>query len=98
MTISPISASLIIKNNKTGEEYKLGDITEIEEIGDRMYPEDPYGTISVLSMVTLTGTFIVTADGFRDPKVRMKLYGITNNYIRMHGGKPMRTLPRRFKR
>ena len=98
MTITPNSSSLIIKNEKTGEEFKLGAIAEIEEVGDRMYPEDPYGTISVLSMVAMTGTFIVTADGFRNPKVRMKLYGISNNCIRMHGGKPMRTLPRRFMR
>lgn len=30
------------------------------------------------------------------PKSKIHILGLTNNSIRLHGGRPMRTIPRRF--
>ena len=30
------------------------------------------------------------------PKSKIHIFGVTNNTIRLHGGRPMRTIPRRF--
>lgn len=76
-----------------GTKILLGNVTEISSIEPDTL--DPYDHL-VTSTRRLSGTFETTMDFKLQPKVKIKLYGISNNYIRLHGGKPIRTIPRRF--
>ena len=84
-------------DNKTGKKYELGEITEFKENSEPLDLFDDELVCRINKTYSVTGTFTCASD-LRRPKVRMHLYGISNNWIRMHGGKPMRTLPRRFMR
>jgi len=93
MPITPLKREVFVRT-ASGEELKLGDITEISI--EETIPEidDPY--LCITHMAEMTGTFIVNTDFMQQPKVKIKLFGMTNNFIRLHGGRPMRTIPRRF--
>lgn len=76
-----------------GTKILLGDVTEISTIElDTLDPYDPL----VISPQRLSGTFETTMDFKLQPKVKLKLFGVSNNYIRLHGGKPLRTIRKRF--
>lgn len=94
-------ASKLYMQTESGEVFMLGDVTEIN-----LEPYDPtcdcerYITTSIRPPIT--GTFEVSFDFVSDimcqPKVKLKIFGITNNCIRMHGGRPMRKISQRHLR
>lgn len=83
--------NLFMRDIATGAEFELGEIKEIEIV-----PADPDECCVSTTLPSLTGTFEVSLDVFLQPKTKIVLFGLTNNYIRLHGGRPMRKIPRRF--
>lgn len=88
-------ASKLYMQTESGEVFMLGNVTEIS-----LEPYDPtcdcerYITTSIRPPIT--GTFEVTFDVFLQPKAKLNFYGISNNFIRLHGGKPLRRVKRRY--
>ena len=77
-----------VLNSKTGEWEKLEAITDIciEDSDEQYIP----AKISATSM-NIKFEFKI------QPKTKLKLlYGVSNNFIRLHGGKPLRTIKKRF--
>lgn len=93
MQITPLKREVFVRT-ASGEEFKLGVITELSIEEPIPEIDDPY--LCITQMPEMTGTFVVTADFMKQPKVKLKLFGLTNNYIRLHGGKPMRRIQKRF--
>lgn len=77
-----------------GTKIDLGYVMEISTIEPDLL--DPYDDNLITSPQRLSGTFETTTDFTLQPKVKIKLFGISNNYIRLHGGKPLRTVRKRF--
>lgn len=76
----------------TGKRKVIGCITEtlsIDPVDDDVYPTY---TEVIADAESLTLTFSV----FVQPKDKLALWGTTNNSIRLHGGRPMRTISKRF--
>lgn len=79
-------------DHDTGERHVIGRIMKkisMDLIEDDVYTEC---TGNIPSAGELTITFSV----FVQPKDKLALWGTTNNSIRLHGGRPMRTIPERF--
>lgn len=86
-----IVRNIFMRDVSTGAEYELGEVKEIEFVPAEL--DECY--VSPL-LPQLTGTFEVSCDVFFQPKVKIRLFGLTNNCIRLHGGRPMRKISRRF--
>lgn len=90
------NVKIFAKNERTGDVFELGNLIEIGT-GDPY--DSPYDDYLTESFPHLTGTFEITASiETMQPKVKLRLFGISNNSIRMHGGKPIRTIQKRFLR
>lgn len=72
----------------TGKCIELDGITKIEFATEQ--PDDRSYIPNISE--TMECTFRVSIQ----PKCKLQLFGITNNCIRLHGGRPMRTINRRF--
>lgn len=79
-------------DHDTGERNVIGCITETLSIVP--IEDDVYTTYTeeIAEAESLTITFSV----FVQPKRKLMLWGLTNNSIRLHGGRPLRTIPKRF--
>lgn len=80
-------------NSKTGEKFEIGEAANLDAsllMGcDFVEFPHPWTTSGTLSMISTP----------IQPKAKAKLvFGMNNNYIRFHGGKPLRTIRRRFLR
>ena len=73
-------------NNDTGEWFELGEAIYLSS-DDFL---DGYDRSEVSTTMSATLTLYI------QPKDKLKLLGITNNSIRLHGGKAIRTVPKRF--
>lgn len=69
----------------TGEYVELNGIAEIN-----------IDSVSESPDIPMIGGMEVTLKLKLQPKSKMHLLGMTNNCIRLHGGRPIRTIPDRF--
>jgi len=80
-----------------GAKLELGDVVEISADPQDIF--DPFDFNILYQPERVKGVFelshTLTVDGFQ-PKIKLKLFGLSNNYIRLHGGKPLRTVRKRF--
>ena len=90
MKIEP--ETLYVINQETGEVFELGSIDSIDY---RTLQED-YGTLQEIDSKKMPGSISFEFKMKIQPKTKLVLLGITNNCIRMHGGKPIRRVQKRF--
>ena len=87
-------------NPKVGVVYAFDEVTgKYFELGEPVYLSsddflDGYECDLSEAPTTISATFTL----YIQSKDKLKLLGITNNYIRLHGGKAIRRVPKRFLR
>lgn len=80
---------IYVYKEDTGEYTELTGITEIN-IGTAPEP------LNIPDMQNISDGMEFTVKLKLQPKAKIHLLGVTNNCIRMHGGKPIRTIQKRF--
>ena len=73
---------------ETGKEFEIGELVNLDTIA---IDDEAWETPKLIESYT----FSVSTKHFM-AKTWMRLLGITNNSIRMHGGKPLRKVKERF--
>lgn len=101
MRLTERNQRLFIKDMDTGAIFDLGDVAHIERLECEEIHTDPMLNDEfehIYKPAVISGTFECHMDlATMQPKVKIRMfYGITNNFIRMHGGKPLRRIPKRF--
>lgn len=91
--------NLFIKDMGTGDIWELGEITQIEKcVSDEILLDPMWHEPDVITSLPMArGSFECSASINLQPKVKLRLfYGVSNNFLKMHGGKPLRRISKRF--